>query len=100
MGIVDELSDAGPKAANFIDMPAGVNAEKKIDFVLERAKDPEVELIGIYVFQTVQPLSRVVGSLLTKLNMAPLPKPVVVGVAAGGAGQRGMSIEQARELMA
>lgn len=100
MGIVDELGSAGLAAANFIDTPAGVNIEKKIDFVLERAKDPEVDLIGIYVFQTAQPLSRVVLSLIDKVKIAPLPKPVVVGIAAAGAGQRGMTISEATQLLA
>jgi len=99
MGIVDELTTVGLSAANFIDTPAGVNIEKKIDFIVERAKEPDVDLIGVYVFQTAQPISRVVGSLLSKISESPLPKPAVVGIAAGGAGLRGMSIEDARQLL-
>ena len=100
MAVVDELSDCGIRPANFIDAPGGAGLELKIDFVFELARQDRVKAIAVYILQTAQPLSRAIGSLLATLEKKPLSKPVVVGLVAAAAGERGMSVAEAKAKLA
>ncbi|CAN5297350.1 ADP-forming succinate--CoA ligase subunit beta [soil metagenome] len=96
MAVVDALRDKGLSAANFIDAPAGISLEAKIDTVFEMARAPHVEAIGIFILQTAQPLKRTVSRLLELLDQAPSPKPMAIGMVAAAGGERGMTLAEAR----
>lgn len=97
MAVVDALGDQGLSAANFIDAPAGISLEAKIDTVFEMARAPHVEAIGVFILQAAQPLKRTVSRLLEMLDAAPPPKPLAIGLVAAAAGERGMTLAEARE---
>jgi succinyl-CoA synthetase beta subunit len=96
MAVVDALPYMGLSAANFIDAPAGISLEAKIDTVFEMARAPHVQAIGIFILQTAQPLKRTVTRLLELLDEAPPPKPMAIGLLAAAAGERGMTLAEAR----
>ena len=83
MAVVDALPYKGLSAANFIDAPAGISLEAKIDTVFEMARAPHVQAIGIFILQTAQPLKRTVTRLLELLDEAPPPKPMAIHAGEG-----------------
>ncbi len=96
MAVVDALRDHGLSAANFIDAPAGISIEAKIDLIFEMAREPRVEAIGIFLLQTAQPLKRTMSRFLELLDEAPPPKPLAIGLVAAAGGERGMTVAEAR----
>ena len=96
MAVVDALHDAGLSAANFIDTPAGISIESKIDVVFERARDPAVKAIAILILQTAQPLQRTMKRLLQMLDQAPPPKAMAICLIAAAGGESGMSLAEAK----
>jgi len=95
MAVIDALHDAGLSPANFVDAHAGQSLESKIDVVFERARDPGVKAIAIFLLQTANPLKRTMGRLFEILDQAPPPKPLAIGVLAAAGGERGMTCAEA-----
>jgi len=100
MAVVDQLTDAGMHPANFVDAPGGAGLERKVEYVFELARHDRVKAVAVFILQTAQPLARATGALIRVLERHPLSKPLVVGLVAAAAGERGMTAEQAREQLA
>jgi succinyl-CoA synthetase beta subunit len=102
MMMMDLLADHGLRAASFMDNLRGapdetMNERLKIARLL--AARPNIKAI---VFQTViasRSLAERIDALVSWITAEPLPKPLIVGLAAGHAATRKMSTEQAIETL-
>jgi succinyl-CoA synthetase beta subunit len=102
MMMMDLLADHGLRAASFMDNLRGaadetMNERLKVARLL--AARPNIKAI---VFQTViasRSLAKRIDALVEWITAEPLPKPLFVGLAAGHAATRKMSLEQAVEKL-
>jgi succinyl-CoA synthetase beta subunit len=102
MMMMDLLADHGLHAASFMDNLQGapdetMNERLKIARALATRQN-----IKAIVFQTIiasRSLAERIEALATWIKAEPLPKPVFVGLAAGHAATRKMSVEQAIETL-
>jgi succinyl-CoA synthetase beta subunit len=102
MMMIDLLADHGLRAASFMDNLRGAPDEtmaERLSIARALAARPNIKAI---VFQTMiasRPLAERVEALTAWLAEAPLPKPLFVGIAAGHAATRKMTVEQAIEKL-
>ncbi|MFZ3358108.1 MAG: ATP-grasp domain-containing protein [Xanthobacteraceae bacterium] len=102
MMMMDLLADHGLAAASFMDNLRGAPDEtmtERLKIARALAARPKIKAI---VFQTViasRSLAERVGSLIAWIGAEPLPKPLFVGLAAGHAATRQMSVEAAIEKL-
>ncbi len=98
MMMMDLLADHGLAAASFMDNLRGAPDEtmtERLQIARALAARPNIKAI---VFQTViasRSLAERVDALAAFITAAPLPKPLFVGLAAGHAATRKMSIDEA-----
>jgi succinyl-CoA synthetase beta subunit len=98
MMMMDLLAEHGLRAACFMDNRRGAPDEtmaERLQIARAIAERPQVKAI---VFQTVlasRSLAERIEALLAWLESGPLPKPLFVGIAAGHAAARQMSVEEA-----
>jgi succinyl-CoA synthetase beta subunit len=98
MMMMDLLADHGLSAASFMDNLRGAPDEtmtERLQIARALAARPNIKAI---VFQTViasRSLAERIDALTTWITAEPLPKPLFVGLAAGHAATRKMSVEAA-----
>jgi len=102
MMMMDLLADHGLRAATFMDNLRGAPDEtmtERLTIARALAARPTIKAI---VFQTViasRSLAERVDALIAWINAEPLPKPLFVGLAAGHAATRQMSVDAAVEKL-
>ena len=102
MMMMDLLADHGLRAASFMDNLQGAPDEtmnERLKIARMLAARPNIEAI---VFQTViasRSLAERIEALAAFIQAEPLPKPLFVGLAAGHAATRKMSVEAAIERL-
>lgn len=99
MTLVDLLGDAGLSAANFVDLPGGSGARVFGDLtrlVLQRAAEPDVKAMIIFLTLSATSLKQPVESILQTLDQARPQIPIVVGIVAGGSAEREMTLAEAQ----
>jgi succinyl-CoA synthetase beta subunit len=102
MMMMDLLADHGLRAASFMDNRQGAPDEtmtERLKIARAFAARPNIKAI---VFQTViasRSLAERIDALVAWITAEPLPKPLFVGLAAGHAATRKMSIEAAVEKL-
>jgi succinyl-CoA synthetase beta subunit len=102
MMMMDLLADHGLSAASFMDNLRGAPDEtmtERLKIARALAARPNIKAI---VFQTViasRSLAERVDALVAWITAEPLPKPLFVGLAAGHAATRKMSVEAAIEKL-
>jgi succinyl-CoA synthetase beta subunit len=98
MMMMDLLADHGLRAASFMDNLRGAPDEtmtERLQIARALATRPNIKAI---VFQTViasRSLAERIEALISWINVAPLPKPLFVGLAAGHAATRKINAEEA-----
>jgi succinyl-CoA synthetase beta subunit len=102
MMMMDLLADHGLRAASFMDNLQGAPDETmKARLTVARALAARPKIKAI-VFQTViasRSLAERIEALVDFLKAEPLPKPLFVGLAAGHAATRKMSVDDAIEKL-
>jgi succinyl-CoA synthetase beta subunit len=103
MTLVDLLADAGHPAANFVDVPGGSGAEvfgalAKLAF--RRASEPGVKAILMFLTLSATSLKAPVESILAVIDADPPPRPLIVGIVAGGSAERDMTLTEAQAAFA
>jgi succinyl-CoA synthetase beta subunit len=102
MMMMDLLADHGLRAASFMDNLRGAPDETMTERLkIARALAARRNIKAI-VFQTViasRSLAERIDALTAWISAAPLPKPLFVGLAAGHAATRTMSLETAIEKL-
>jgi succinyl-CoA synthetase beta subunit len=102
MMMMDLIADHGMRAASFMDNLRGAPDEtmtERLKIAREFAKRPRIKAI---IFQTTiasRSLAERMEALSAWLANAPLPKPLFVGIAAGHAATRSMTVEEAIEKL-
>jgi succinyl-CoA synthetase beta subunit len=99
MALIDLLADAGLGAANFVDVPGGSGADvfgTLAELVLRRAAEPGVKAILIFLTLSATSLKAPVESLLAAIDARPPPRPLIVGLVAGGSAEREMTLAEAQ----
>jgi succinyl-CoA synthetase beta subunit len=102
MVMMDLLADHGLQAASFMDNLQGAPDEtmtERLQIARALAARPNIKAI---VFQTViasRSLAERIDALVAWITAEPLPKPLFVGLAAGHAATRKMSVEAAIEKL-
>jgi hypothetical protein len=102
MMMMDLIGDHGLRAASFMDNLRGAPDEtmtERLKIARAMAMRPNIKAI---VFQTTiasRSLAERVDALTDWLAAEPLPKPLFVGIAAGHAATRKMTVEQAIEKL-
>jgi succinyl-CoA synthetase beta subunit len=102
MVMMDLLADHGLQAASFMDNLQGAPDEtmtERLQIARALAARPNIKAI---VFQTViasRSLAERIDALVAWITAEPLPKPLFVGLAAGHAATRKMSVEEAIEKL-
>ncbi len=98
MMMMDLLADHGLRAASFMDNLRGAPDEtmaERLEIARSLAARPNIKAI---VFQTViasRSLAERIEALAAWIEAEPLPKPLFVGLAAGHAATRAMSVDEA-----
>ena len=102
MCLLDMLADVGLPAANFSDASGGsapaVFAHMG-QVVLEMAKRDEVKGILFFFVLTATSLKSVMDGILYLTSTVKPPKPLVIGLIAGGAAERELTLKAAQELI-
>jgi succinyl-CoA synthetase beta subunit len=99
MALIDLLADAGVGAANFVDVPGGSGAEvfgTLAELVMRRAAEPEVKAILMFLTLSATSLKAPVESVLAAIDARPPPRPLIVGLVAGGSAEREMTLAEAQ----
>ena len=102
MMMMDLLADHGLRAASFMDNLRGAPDEtmtERLKIARALAARPNIKAI---VFQTViasRSLAERIDALIAWITAEPLPKPLFVGLAAGHAATRKMSVDEAIEKL-
>lgn len=102
MMMMDLLADYGLRAASFMDNLHGAPDEtmtERLKIARALAVQPNIKAV---VFQTViasRSLAERVEALTAWISAEPLPKPLYVGIAAGHAATRDMTVEEAIEKL-
>lgn len=101
MALLDLLEEAGMPAANFVDIsggsPPAVSALRQ-DLVFELASRDHVKVLLMYITVAASSLAKHVNTLAASLDRAPPPKPMIIGLLCGGAAERDMTFEEARQI--
>lgn len=98
MMMMDLLADHGLRAASFMDNLRGAPDEtmaERLEIARSLAARPNIKAI---IFQTViasRSLAERIEALAAWIEAEPLPKPLFVGLAAGHAATRAMSVDEA-----
>jgi len=101
--MMDLIADHGMRAASFMDNLRGAPDEtmtERLKIARALAARPHIKAI---IFQTTiasRSLADRIEALTAWLAAAPLPKPLFVGIAAGHAAARQMTVEQAIATLA
>jgi succinyl-CoA synthetase beta subunit len=102
MMMMDLIADHGMRAASFMDNLRGAPDEtmtERLKIARALAARPDIKAI---IFQTTlasRSLAERIEALTAWVVAAPMPKPLFVGIAAGHAATRKMSVEQAVEKL-
>jgi succinyl-CoA synthetase beta subunit len=98
MMMMDLLADHGLSAASFMDNLRGAPDETMIVRLQVARAMAQRKTIKAIVFQTViasRSLAERIDALIAWISAEPLPKPLFVGLAAGHAATRNMSVDEA-----
>lgn len=99
MTLVDLLADAGHPAANFVDVPGGSGAEvfgALAKLVFRRAAEANVKAILMFLTLSATSLKQPVESVLAVIDAHAPPRPLIVGLVAGGSAEREMTLAEAQ----
>lgn len=102
MLVLDAIVDTGNKPANFVDAIGGASPEtfrRQVKLILDHASRPEIEAIVTFFTLTATSLASIVNAILDVTADKPAPKPMIVGLLAGGAAEAEMSLEQAKAVL-
>jgi succinyl-CoA synthetase beta subunit len=100
--MMDLLADHGLRAASFMDNLRGAPDETMTERLKIARRLAVRHNIKAIVFQTViasRSLAERIDALVAWITAEPLPKPLLVGIAAGHAATRTMSTDQAVEKL-
>ena len=99
MMLVDLLADAGHPAANFVDVPGGSGADifgTLAKLVFRRAAQADVKAILMFLTLSATSLKQPVESVLAVIDADAPPRPLIVGIVAGGSAEREMTLAEAQ----
>lgn len=102
MLVLDSIVDTGNRPANFVDAIGGSSQEtfkRQVQLIFEHARRPEIEAIVTFFTLAATPLASIVNAIVEVIDVMPPPKPLIVGLLAGGPAEDIMSLKQAKELL-